>query len=287
MSEVGSPFTIAEARDALSKLEQMHDAVGQFIDANSNEPLPSCRAEIEGRELSSSAPIESAYAQCGLLIDVSADHLASFIRLVEEPVQTIAPWTCIRVTLETSAIAAWLADSRADAITRASRSFARRYEGLMQQVKYANSCGKEGSAGNVEERIDQVQQQATELGLAAVFDKKGRRIGIGQVMPHVTSLVGEMLDQEANYRMLSSIAHAHHWALTQSSFKVVREGGRLFVERHITPFWIVAMCRMAASAFVVPVRDWSSAYGWDKEKLEEALRPAAEIHSLKPGPPSM
>jgi len=86
---------------------------------------------------------------------------------------------------------------------------------MLQQLRWARAAG--GDPAKAESRLGDIAAVATSLGYKPILDKGGRRVGAGQQMPSVTDLIGTILDEEAHYRLLSAVAHGHHWALQELS----------------------------------------------------------------------
>ncbi len=267
----------------IDSVSRLIDSVGAYIDENNNQPTPQSQAEAERLEFVSPESVKTAYSQANVLIEAAGDHLNAFARVLKEPALTIAPWNCVRAVLETSAIAAWILDPTIGAKDRVSRCFAFRYEGLVQQLKFARACKEESLIDVVdaaEKRITEVEAKALAQGFGCVTNNKGERIGIAERMPSNTEIVRNVLDQETNYRLLSAIAHAHHWALQELSFQVIREEGDIFLVKSIDPICMAYFCTIAVKAFLKPVCSFAQLSGWDSDRLAGAIRPGTDILSM-------
>jgi hypothetical protein len=165
--------------------------------------------------------LETAYGQSGMLIEVATDVTTAYAKTLTNPIQTIAPWTLARSILESSSLALWLLDSSIAVNVRLQRSFAIRYEGLVEQSKFARSIKQNELVESARKRILEVERKATDAGFPPLRDKNGKLNGIGVLMPRVTELIGQMLDREWLYRVLSGAAHCHFWALKHLSFELV------------------------------------------------------------------
>jgi hypothetical protein len=280
MNNASVAFTVEQITNMVNSVALLLDSVRAYINENSNEPTPESRASAELLEFVRPELVNAAYSQANVLIEVAADHLQTFDRVLKEPVQTISPWNCVRAVLETSAIAAWILDPTIDARARVSRSFAFRYEGLDQQLKFARACNEKSLIDAAEKRITEVEAQALALGFERVAGKRGKRIGIAERMPGNTEIVRDILDEEINYRLLSAITHAHPWALQQLSFQVIREEERVNLEKGIDLICVAYLCKIAVKAFLKPIRRCAELYGWDSDGLDEAVKPGSEILSL-------
>jgi hypothetical protein len=114
----------------VQSLMTLHADLAGFYNTSGPRPAPNSQADIELHTFSRAESVETAYSQGEVLIEAAADNLAAFTKTVTEPVQTIAPWICVRALMEASALASWFLDPRIDARTRVERSLAFRHEGF-------------------------------------------------------------------------------------------------------------------------------------------------------------
>jgi hypothetical protein len=283
-------FTSDEATKTVESLENLIDEVSIFLQRWSSGPTPNSQSVTELKSFQCSESVMTAYSQGSVLAVAATDQSKAFIRTVVEPAQTFAPWTCVRTVVESSALSAWLLDPIIDARTRVQRSFALRYEGLDQAVKFVRVAGNQADVDERIKRIDDVEQDALNLGYPKVMDKQGKkRIGIGQSMPSATALVKEVLDKEFEYRLLSAVAHGHQWALIRLGLRLVDQqtigpnnvseipqwsavaqtAGLL--EQHIRPNDVIYLSVTAATAFTKPFWYACQLFGWDTEGAKNLL----------------
>jgi hypothetical protein len=278
-----NPVTPDDVPLMVQVLRNLHDEIGRFLNEYGDQPSPNSLAAVELRTFQRPESLTTTYSQGSILVEVAADQLMAFTKTVTEPVQTVAPWTCVRAVIESCALAAWLLDPNLDARTRVQRSFAFRYEGLIQQVKFGRASGNEAGTAKATARIDEVERVALGLGFSREKNRKGKRIGIAQQMPNITDIVAQTLDEEAVYRMLSAMAHAHHWALQQLSFQRVEDGNAYGIEgnadggsvhlteKNLEPISIAFLCNKAANTFAKPIWYKCQLFGWDIEYLRGIL----------------
>ncbi len=183
--------------------------------------------------------------------------------------------------MESSALAVWLLDADITVQIRVQRSLAFRYEGLEHQRKFLKSIGKHDEHDKLLQRIDSIESTAVGLGFNKVIDWRGRRIGIGRVMPSVTEIVGDVLDEEETYRLLSAMAHGHLWALHPLGMRTVNSQSTASwdsvhadtkaTQKHLRPEAIGYLCVVTASVFTKAL--WRAAYlfDWDMEQLKDIL----------------
>jgi len=250
-----------------------------YVNSYEVTPIIPSLASNELSTFSKPELIESAISQGGTLIEVAADHLMAFQMTIQEPVQTIAPYTSVRSLMEASAIAAWLLDPDIDAKERLQRSFAFRYEGLVQQIKFGQVSNRE--TDNIKARINAIEGKAVALGYAKLNNKKGKRIGVAQIMPSVTEIIGSMLDEESNYRLFSAIAHGHMWALQQSSFRIIRDSEGAALEKSLELFMIEYLSIHSISSFARPLWFKSRLFGWDLAILADILNSVSDVLGME------
>jgi hypothetical protein len=225
--------------------------------------------------------VMTAYSQGLMLLEVAEDQAEAFIRSVVNPALTFAAWTSVRAVMESSALAAWLLDANITVQIRVQRSLAFRYEGLEQQLKFLKSIGKKDEVDKLVKRIDSIELAAIAFGFNRVMDRSGRRIGIAQVMPSATKIIGDVLDEEETYRLLSAVAHGHFWALhglgmrkvnseSSASWDSIHANNKA-VQKHLRPEGVGYLCVMTASIFTKAL--WRAAYlfDWDVEPLKDIL----------------
>lgn len=209
-------------------------------------------------------------------MEAAADHLIAFVDLLAEPSKTVAPWTCVRALLESSAIGLWFLSPDVDVGERVARCFAFRYVGFVQQMKFFNASTESSRIDEVRRRMSKVEKDALSLGYPKLVDKKGNMNGIAKHMPSITSLIGATLDRESEYRLLSAVAHGHHWATQQTSFRVVdvpdaRGNSEKALEKYVHPDFVLFAGSIAVTAFSKVNWNLWRLYGWNLKELEELL----------------
>jgi hypothetical protein len=269
-------FTYEQAVKALRATQQLHDRIEAFFNAQELEPKEDSLAARELQAFERSESLLTAYSQGISLIEVAADHLMALTRTVAEPAQTIAPWTMARAVLESSALSCWLLDNKITARQRVGRSLALLYEELVQQAKFGQAASLLGETDSVKAKIEETEAIAEGLGFPKVRNDRGRRTGIGQVMPSITDVIRETLKEEANYRLLSAMTHGHHWAVSQLGFRVTGETelqkNKVFLkEKNITVEAVLWLFGNVARYFAQPTKFRFELYGWDLLQLKAIL----------------
>lgn len=263
--------------EIISALTTLHDETATFFNKYGLDPVPGSKAISELTTFRMES-VQTSYAQGSMLIEVSAEQITSLVRSLTEPVLTIAPWTSARAIIESSALASWLLDSTISAKDRVQRSFAFRFEGLSQQVKFARASGLEMEKAL--KRIDYVEEDAITLGFSIIKDKIGKRIGIGQLFPTMTNLVCSVLNEEPAYRLFSALIHAHPWAMQQISFCEAKNNSHehsdyshntTFFEKSLQSEAIIYLCHKAAYAFSRPIWYKAHLYGYELPEFRRIL----------------
>lgn len=273
------------AKNAIHALSNLLEETEFLINSNDIgfSPVEGSKGYIEVNTFKRGESISTALSQGASLIEASADHLLALVRTLTEPMLSIASWSCARSALEACALSGWLLDPKIDSKSRVQRSLAFRYENLVEQIKIARLQKNHVIESKLIQRITDIEDIAIGLGFEKVLDKKGKRIGIGSKMPDATKLIGEILNEEYTYRILSGIVHGQSWALQSLSFRLKEDyealiqkdplpiGARL-IERNLEPSHIVYFCGVLAKAFMKTVYFASIMFGWDQEHLELIIK---------------
>ncbi|MBL8103073.1 MAG: hypothetical protein JNM02_11115, partial [Anaerolineales bacterium] len=196
------------------------DETAQIVNQYKSEPTEDSLAIQERNNYPNKELIKDVHYRGGLSMEAAGDHLMVFVDSISEPAKTIAPWTCVRGLLESCALAVWFLDPNIDAKTRVGRSFAFRYSGFVEQIKYFQVKKLYPQVNKVNQRIKKVENDAILLGYPRLLNKNKGICGIAQNMPSIVELIGATLDREGEYRLLSGVAHGHHWALSQVGFRI-------------------------------------------------------------------
>jgi hypothetical protein len=268
-------------RDALV---QLRDRLAAYAVPYGSEPQPGSVGEADIKTFSRPESVHTAQSQAWILVEVTSDQLTAFIKTVTEPVETVAPYTCVRSLLEGAALACWLFDPAVEVADRVARSIALRYEGMLQQLRWARAAGEDPA--RAERRLADIATMATSLGYRPILDKSGRHAGAGQHLPSVTDLIGTTLNEEEHYRLLSAVAHGHHWALQQLSFDRAPRfdtssglsGARLSgltKAANVTAFALFTL--ISARAFARTIWYQALYLGWDQTRLRELLEEVFDL----------
>jgi hypothetical protein len=276
----------SERKDLLKiikTVQRAHDETAKFFNAQGLLPLTNSLADEELQSFIDPEKVKTAYSQGGLLIEAAADHLMAFSRVLKEPAQTIAPWTCVRAVIETSALSAWLFDPGIDVNERVQRSLVYRCEGLTQEVKFLKASGDQAEVIRIKDRLEKVKQFASNLGDYGVINKNKQRKKVALEMPSVTEIINKTLHEEAVYRLLSAMSHGHSWAHLQLGFRQVENGEDPLFEKSLKPISIVFLCYKAILAFARPCWNKTLLFNFDPDGLRKVLEPIADDLKIQSG----
>lgn len=203
--------------------------------------------------------------------------MISFTRTLEEPILTIAPWAAVRALLEAASTAIWLLDTQIDAKTRVERSLSLRFKALGEQKALGNAEGNQGIVDTVNQRIDHLLKEATDLDFVARNDRKGNPEGITLQFLGFTDLIKHTLNDAGSYRILSGMAHGHDFAVSQLGYVVdptrsidspLAVGNEIAFKKHMSIDSIVMLSSKAAETMCVMMRAITQLFGWDATQLD-------------------
>jgi hypothetical protein len=260
----------------ISAVREFIDETGRIFNQYGNEPAETSIAFQEQQSFPNKELARDVHYRGMLSMESAADHLMVFADSIVSPAKTVAPWTCVRGLLESCALAAWFLDPMIDSRSRVARCFAFRHIGFAQQIKLFQVEKKQSDIDKAQLRIEKVEHDAFKLGYPRLLNKKGDIVGIGQRMPNITELIGKALDREAEYRLLSAVAHGHHWAIHQVGFRVIEitnSEGRVekALEKHVHPGFILYVGNIAVTSFAKVIWYLWRLYGWNIDELEQLL----------------
>jgi hypothetical protein len=212
-----SPSYVRDIQPAIASLLERS---ARLMEANHDEPPSGSPLALDLASASRSESIATAVTFGDLALEYAADHLSAFARLLSEPIETLACFTCIRSMLEMSAIGAWVLDPAISTRERIARVFAVRYDAIDQQLKFGRCASvDQQKIADLEQRLVDVEADACRAGYPPLRNKKGAICGIGVHMPGATEMIRDVLKDEWLYRLLSAVAHGHHWAVVQLGFE--------------------------------------------------------------------
>ena len=275
-------FSSAHIEQLLEALKDLGSGAAEIVRRHSSQPAEDSQANREQASYVVPRAATLAWGTANILIEFGAAHVSGFVRLAEEPMNIEASFTCVRSMLEACAIAAWLTDPSIEAHERAGRTYAHRYEGFVQQLKFGEASKQpKKTMDTLHARIDAVEQEAIGAGFKKLLDKKGKRCGIGRHMPSATDIIENVLRDGMTYRLLSGVAHGHPSSLTKLVYQIVddrlpEEATMVLLEKIAHPTTIAFLGFKIFSALSRAL--WNQAHfcGWDVLKLEEVFEDVAD-----------
>lgn len=263
-----------EAGKILGGLKKLHGDLGKFVKSQSYSPGVGSKAACELAEKFGTEFLHAVQSKGGIQRENTADHVTALLKTLGEPIETVAPWTCVRAALEMSTLSSWFLEPNITVQERVARGFAHRFQGLVEQQKFSKCAGLDSQS--VGRRIEKVEADAMALGFPKMVDGRGSRIGIGRLMPSKTDLIDEVFKKAETYRLLSALAHGHDWAIQAMSFRVVPDmkvepagdGVHLnVIEKAISPNALAYLGILAAEVLSRPIWFQAIYYGWDNRPL--------------------
>lgn len=256
-------------------LQDFLDNTSVIWNTNGNQPALDSQASKELANFVRPESIGTAYSQALMLFEAAADYGFALVKILTEPIEAVAPWSCARSILETSSLATWLWDVKLNARQRVQRSLAFRHEGLRQQLKFAQATKGELDPNKTIARLKEVEKIAVELGIAQVVQKKGnKQVVFSKPMPTITEVITEIADEQVNYRLLSAMVHGHFWALQPLSFGNVVESRNIFdgvkgkyVEKQLDYTAISYLCVTSVNSLSRSIFMKFQLFGWNLQPM--------------------
>lgn len=230
-------------------------------------------AAIEAESVNDTEPIKGILGQAALMYESVIDHVIATTRIMSTPIQSIAPFSLVRSSIEVSSTCCWLLEPQLTTTTRICRSFALQRKAFEGQRKIINE-NPETDDGGFQSRLSYLDQKEKEYGIERV------------VVPSATELIGYWFGGKAHYRLTSSVVHGQPWAISQVAFtrnnlKKVGEGA-VFLEPTLKPNFILYLFMLALDALARPAWLRTVYAGHDRLKIEETLSNAYNDLQMNP-----
>jgi len=278
-------MSVTDAHRMREALAALHDRVADYLNDCGMYPAKGSIARSEQEAWrGDSDDLFTAYSQGHLLLESASDHAYGLTRLLTEPIQTIAPWTCVRATLEAAAYACWLLTKEINATERVARSLAFRYMGLEQQLKTARCMSDHEFSADTLKRLDELQAEAISLGYKVILDKVGKRISVARLVPSATECIRSQLDGEVYYRICSSMVHSHVSALIGLAFSAPDSSLPNELSKNLSPHAACWLLLRATDAFSHAVWARATLFGHDLHELTIILDGAYDSMNLGEAP---
>ena len=119
------------------------------------------------------------------------------------------------------------------------------------------------------------------LGYLRLLNKSGRINGIAQHTPSITALIGITLNREAEYRLMSAVAHGHHWATQQIGYRVIEIKNSeaqvvKALEKHLHPNFVLFLSNIAVTSYSKVIWYLWRLFGWNLSEVEHLLDATSE-----------
>src|SRR5688572_21351240 len=100
--------------------------------------------------------------------------------------------------------------------------------------------------------------------------------GIAQRMPRITELIAETLGCESDYRLLSAVAHGHHWATLQFGFSIVElkdKTGQITpaAQKSLNSSFVLYAAHLAVTSFAKVLWYLWQLFGWVRQEIQQLL----------------
>jgi hypothetical protein len=267
-------------KDIKGTLDSLGLALRPLFDAHSSHWEQGSLAEKEAVSFPESEAIATAYSQAFIAIVVAGDHLAAVNRVLTEPVMTFAPWTALRVILESSATALWLLTKGISAKERVARSMALRYQYLLDGRTFSREApGRftmqpdtmRMNLQQIEQQLRDIENTAKARNIKLAHDSKGQVTGIGNGVPSMVDLIRRTLGEVQMYRLLSALAHGRTWAQVPLGFRYVENIKIKALTQHLDPVMAASVIVNAIIWHNRAVWAYFDLAGWDLESLKSVL----------------
>lgn len=276
-----------------TELCNVYNEFCQLINNHSNQYIEDSITFTEFQSYSCPNSVATSYNQASVLFEAGLDQLLAFIKTIKEPTQTIAPFTCARAIIESSALASWLFDPKIGVAERVARGFAFQYQGLDQQKKFVQSLDDEKKEERTNFAIAQIENTeaiALNQGFQVLRDRD-KRTGIGKIMPGSTEIIRDTMDKESTYRLLSAIIHGHQWALHHLSFRTVNSEDLAFdknvtfvgpvIEKYLSVDAKSFLCQEVFICLARPIWYKYELFGWNRDQLRGILDKTSNVIKVK------
>lgn len=251
-------------RDVVDKF--LH-SVSTFLENEGYSPKNGSKAAMEKQEYPNSEAIDTAYSQAYLLIEYIADHIFAMLNTLKNPGEAYAPWTLMRVVLESSAKACFILDPSILARTRIERSISLRRQEMQEQAKFCRTARMDHELEEAKLRIKEIDKNARVLQLKAKQNKKGEVLCYGQVMPNISAMISNIFNDEESYRLFSAMLHCQIWAMISLGSKRINNTDARLLEKHMEPLSAVFLLLKATKCISMAVWYLSKQYSYNLDAL--------------------
>ena len=250
--------------------------------ANSARWEPGSVASLEAASFPDSEAVSTAYSQAFIAIVVAMDHMAAIDRLLTAPVTTFAPWTALRVVLESCCTALFLLE-RVEVKERITRGMALECKHLQDGQTFLDEVSRNAAVQQDRIRDTDLFIKTELCALAKTAENNNielkyarRKLIVGKGVPNMVDLSGKTLRAAWMYRLLSGVAHGRSWAQVLGLGHV--EDVKALTQE-LDPEMAAIVLRHAIVWVSRAIWAYFDLAGWDLDHLERVL----EDHFVQAG----
>lgn len=242
---------VGESRDILLALYQ---DIRMMFKQFGYQQVAGSPADDENKLIGELQGITGILSQVWVLWEASSDHVLAAIKTLAEPVQTIAPFGCVRAAMEVAARSCWILDPSIDYKCRLARSFALRRKGLDEYSKLIRE-NSQSADERLQERYEYFKKKTIEYKLPK------------ESLPSATELICNIFGERSYYRIGSAVTHGQIWALTEVGF-IQRnhnsENGFMYLHEAVKPNLLMYLIVLALESLGRPAWALASYIGMDR-----------------------
>lgn len=225
------------------------------------EQVPGSPADAENELIGDVQGITGILSQVWVLWEASSDHVLAAVKTLTEPIQTIAPFGCVRAAMEVAARSCWILDPSIDYKRRLARSFALRRKGLDEYSKFIRENPKADDE-RLQERYEYFKEKTIEYKLPK------------EPVPSATELICKIFGERSYYRIGSAVTHGQSWALIEAGFiqsNHDREKGFMYLHKAMRPNLLMYLIVLALESLVRPAWALASYIGMDRMTIAKVF----------------
>jgi hypothetical protein len=249
---------VGESREILLALYQ---DIRMIFKQFGYEQVAGSPADDENKLIGEPQGITGILSQVWILWEASSDHVLAAIKTLSEPVQTIAPFGCVRAAMEVAARSCWILDPSIDYKRRLARSFALEWKGLDEYSKLTRESPKSADE-RLQERYEYFKKKTLEYKLPK------------ESLPSATDLICNIFGDRSYYRVSSAVTHGQIWALMEVGYiqrNHDHENGLMYLHEAVKPNLLMYLIALALEALGRPT--WALAFyvGMDRMTIMNVL----------------
>lgn len=194
----------------------------------------------------------------------AADHIMALERTLDpEQILSFSPWTTARNVLDASQQAAWLLVPDIDETERVARNFALMRRSNKTAMRIMNALDDDAGLRLAEEVFQGIDEMEKILGIK-----------------RTTVKIGNILDAEVYYHLLSGVTHHNLEVQQMTSQKRIDLPEKTVFHPHLSPEKRHDLIKYPLRWFSIPVWWYFNYCGFGLDELESILREAGDIVDL-------